>query len=357
MSLSSKILPINLNPPIKAYLSYAHILSMLLTDKENEEWFYTNFIQLYSQKNTSNSWTALQFTPDTHALLHDQYLYQVFSLNSQIIELKQDMMIDSLKKWISNDYYIMYYLDEFYLPGTKYFQKEHIAHAQFLYGFDDNKKTFSILNFTPEMNYESIEITYNDLTNSLLTDEMIEEYNWTDLKYHNPKLIRKSNHVRKDFDLNVSLEQLKDYLNSKGSYTIYQHNSHINECKNVVWGIGVYENLIEYINTTQLKSEYMPFHMLWEHKAIMLERFEFLNSKYNIEIPKEILVMQKETISFTNQLRFLSLSLEYSNNNDSQIFQKMTDLLLKIKDIEIKTLTDLIKYLEISLKEVRYIRS
>lgn len=347
MSARSKKLPINLNPPIKAYLSYAHILSMILPHEENEDWFYSSFIQLYSQQDTTNSWVALQFTPDTHDLLHDQYLYQVFSLNPQIIDLGKDIIIDSLIKWISNDYYIMYYLDEYYLPGTVYFQKEHIAHAQFFYGYNQENKTFSILNFSQDNNYESIDISYDDLINSLLTDEIIKKYNWIDLIYHNPKLIRKSDHVRKDFDLSIIIEQLSDYTTSKKAYSSYLHNSHINECKNIAWGIDVYDNLIKYINKTNFNSEYMPFHLLWEHKVIMLERFNFLIKKYNVNIPDSLITNQKQIIALTNQLRFLSLSLEYSKKNNIETFDKMINLLSEIKTKEFQNLTAVIKCLTV----------
>lgn len=347
MLTTSKQLPVNLNPPIKAYLSYAHILSMILPHEENEDWLYSNFIHLYSQKNTSNSWLVLQFTPDTHDLLHDQYLYQLFSLNQQIIDLDKDIIIDSLIKWISNDYYIMFYLDEYYLPGTKYYQKEHIAHTQFFYGFNKENRTFSILNFSQDNNYESIDISYDDLLKSLLTDEIIKKYNWVDLIYHNPRLLKKLYITRKDFDLDIIINQLKDYTASKKIYSSYLHNSHINECRNIAWGIDVYDNLKKYINDAKFKSDYMPFHLLWEHKVLMLERFSFLKKKFDISIPDNLIVNQKKIITLTNQLRFLSLSIEYSNRNDKETFTKMINLLSEIKGKELENLTAVINFLTV----------
>lgn len=347
MELSpAKTLPVNLDPPIKAYLSYAHILSMLLVDNESDDWIYSNFIQLYSQKDTSSSWTVLQFMPDTHNLVHDQYLYKSFSLNPEIEDLGKEVIIDKLRRWIDKEYYIIFSLDEYYLPGTKLCGVEHIPHAQFIYGYNDEKQTFSILNYDPEANYASIEISYENLLQSLVTEEMITEWKWPDLVWHNPKLLKKCNYVRKDFDLSFITAQFKEYRRGYGSHIYPLTSSFLREGEDKVWGIDIYDNLISYLDKTLLSTEYMPYHLLWEHKTMMLRRLEYIEKRYEVEIPRIVRELWDEVEGTANTVRFLALSLEYEESQDSESIDQIREALVTCKEQEIKALDATIPLLE-----------
>lgn len=331
-------LKVDLNPPVKAYLSYAHILSMVLAEKDSQDWYYASFIQLYSWKDTDSSWLSLQFVPDTHGLLHDQYLYKIFSLNSEIYDLNEESVIPSLKRWISQGYYIVYSLDEYYLPGTCYYEKEHIPHAQFLYGYDE--EGFHLLNYDEEHNYVSVHVKNEDIIKAMLTNEMVEQWGWEDLRCHNPKLLKRSEKINREFELDIIKDQLTEYKESKGSPWLHMHNSHIHSCPDVAWGLDIYESLMTYMEKAGAKTEYMPFHLLWEHKVIMGERLNYLESRYGVSISQEVKDLWMQVEETANSLRFMALSLEYDPSEET--LKEMAPLLTEMKQSEESALNALL---------------
>lgn len=345
-----KKLQVNTNPPIRAYLSYAHILSSIHIDGTTNDWFYSNFISLYSVDGTDDIWKVLQCLPDTYTLLHDQYIYRVFHINQEIVDFDEDI-INNLKRWIDKEYYVIYYLDEFHLQGARAFKKAHQPHAQLFYGYNDEKKEFHILNFAENNNYEPITISYDDVMTALITEEMIQEYDWTVLKYQNPRLLKKNDNTEDCFDISIILDQLRDYLNSTSSYMNYLSNCDLNWLANrnkILWGVDVYDNLISYKLKSKEKTEYEPFHLLWEHKQVMVSRFEYLEKKLGIEVPDRIFKSLKELVNKAQNIRFSIMKDNMRKTNCEE--NKIISLLEEIKQLEIVTLGDAINFLESELK-------
>lgn len=342
----SKMLPIRKNPPIKAYLNYAHLLSIILTEDDADEWFFSNFIQLYSHRNSVVSWSIVQLLPDNYYLLHDQYLYNVHHLNSEIVGLDKEQIVDLLIKWIDNGYYIIYYLDEYYLPGTQLYQKVHFPHAQLLYGYDKTKEIFNTLNYTETREYTSIDISFKDVENSLITEELYREVDWSSfLRHDNPRLIKRTNKTTEEIStVKDIIEQLKDYLNSYGSYIHAQHNHEIAGLKDLVWGISIYDNFCNYLHKTGDNRSFEPFQLLLEHKQVMVMRFEFLEKKYNIKIPQTICDGLEEVEQLAQKLR--NLSVKYIFKKEEKLKNRMIELLMLIKVREKAVLAEALAHLE-----------
>lgn len=336
-------LKINPRPPVKAYLSYAQILSGILTDKDAENWFYTSFIQLYSEKFTTDSWRLLHFIPDSYYLLHDQYLYQVFHQNQELINLNRDNVTDLLCHWIEKGYYVNFYLNEYYLPGTQFYNKIHLPHSQFFYGFSREKSLFKILNYDERGEFTSLEIPFSAVKESFLSESELKKAGWASLTYQNPRLIKKTNPMAKyRLSLSLVIQQLKEYLQSTGPGLHSLQNNEIHMMEEVAWGIGIYENLILYLEKAQ-GTEFYPFHLLWEHKQIMEKRLMFLEKEFSFSAPVEVKDNLNKITRWCDQIRkgVMSLSFSLSPSLKNKIIKKITS----VREKETEVLTALTEFL------------
>lgn len=347
----SKKLDIKTDPPIKSYLHYSQSLSIILADDKTNEWFYSNFIQLYSKKGASQEWDLLQILPDSFDLLHDQYFHQVSHLNNEIINIDKDNIIELVKKWINNSYYVLMYVDEYFLPGTQIYKRGHYPHAQLVYGYNDEEKKLYIMNFNDKVEYGSIEVDYEHFIESMLTDDLIDKFGWSHLKYQNPRLIKTTeNNIKSEFCINILINQLQDYIDGKVPYSKFLYNRDINYIENSVWGIDIYKNLISYLectpeNTSLLpRSLFIPFNLLWEHKDVMINRLEFLKLKYNLTIPDYLISKFKKISKLCHRLRIFARKLDL--NNDFNCKPEMIKIVEEIKSIEFQSIEELIEIIK-----------
>ncbi len=347
-----RILPIFFPPPIITYLYFPFQLSIILAHKKTEAWFYTNYIQLFSKLNTNSIW-SLHFFPDIYMVQNNQYFIDVAHINEQVMEIEKRTIVEKVREWINNGYYVCVILAESKLPGTQSYGRKATPHPQFLFGYDLSDSTFKMTNFNHFGKYSVIDIKFDVFENALFSDDTtraMEIYNSWDHSFSGKFLFilyKFNNKVQFKYELDIYKikESFEDYLLSKDTSILYKREfPWILEYSDSQWGLKVYENLIYYLeNLTEKMTGYQAFHGLWEHKKIMtsrlmyLEKLGYLNSAFefadkyrdieNCANYIRLNILKSSISSKQFNMKKLVLSLKKICQEEEAILTKVHDLL------------------------------
>ena len=280
-----RILPIYFPPPIVTYLDFPFQLSILLAREKTRAWFYTNYIQIFS-KLDSNPILLLHFWPDQYLVQHTQYFIDVIEVNETVMKFRKDGAVQRIRRWLDHGFYVSVMLSESRLPGTMFYGRGVYPHPQFFFGYDRNAGIFKLTNFDARGNYSIIDVTFSSLEEALSSPETREAmsiYNgWGQTFQGKHPMTLYKFREREDFQYRLDpltiADLLDDYLN--GNDTSAGHalcTPRILEYGGSRWGMGVYENLVTYMQRScESMPEYRPFHGLWEHKKVMSSRLRYL---------------------------------------------------------------------------------
>lgn len=280
----SKILPTKY-PEITTYTQHAHMLSILYAYDFTTDWIISNYILLYCQKDLNfHSWADF-YTPLCYVIRSPEcckYLLKQ-KITAQTIKNMHIDIIDFICNSISCNNYVNITLDNYYLFPSIFFNKQHVCHDMMIYGFDKEKEVFycSDFTFTVAMNYSSHEISFSDMINAY-THPYKNEY-----EHYMQGLIYLYQIIEpKDcsyvFDIRNIINQLRAYYNCNvlENWKFY----HCDDRNNIVFGLDVYDSLINYIeNTIQQKSTFLDirlFYLVYNHKRIMITRINYLSEHY-----------------------------------------------------------------------------
>ena len=86
-------------------------------------WIYNNFIQLYH-----NGFGKEDYYPNSDFAYQDKLYLSATELNEQNYKLNFKSFIDDMLFWIDNGNYIVIYLAESQIPGTRFYKKSDIIH-------------------------------------------------------------------------------------------------------------------------------------------------------------------------------------------------------------------------------------
>jgi len=253
-----KILPVA-EPPVRGYLYYAYHLIVLSNYRGYDNWLHSNYIQIECDPN----YQVHLYTTIWH-VVRDEFTSRsaLRSLGMEIVPF----VIDSLEQ----DYYVMTYVDEFYIPGKRCYQREHNFHEILIYGYLPDRAAFLTVGYNHEQKFIAGEVSYSDFQAAFNAPEANTTI----------KLFKKRQDV--DFDLNTEdiRELLLDLLYSRNTYKRFKRMGYSRE--GCVYGLEVYDRLAEYLGllaTGEEEYDHRQMYLLWEHKKCMVNRLKFLHDR------------------------------------------------------------------------------
>ncbi len=320
-------------PKIMSYLHHAYPLAIMSNHENFLPWFYNNYIQLYCNKNSSDSILPVNFYRyldwSYYPLLDHQFLSRDLIPNLNII----DYVIHVLE----SDYYFYAYVNELYVPGRKAYQKYDFDHELLISGYDDINRTFIATSFIKgeysdfEISFEEFEKAFANMTCSFEFMKLI-------------RVIKPNVSNTHHFDPNAVMESLKDYLNSCSGNDRFTNQNYFNS-KKIVFGMDVYseiQSFIPRIKSEQLKPEINPFQILWEHKVIMQERFQYLLSQLSnpaaIEQLTIISTSYDRVVQKSDRIRLLILM--YQKTKRESLLHNVLNELEQLEQLERDTITN-----------------
>ncbi len=284
-----KRLPIS-TPPIVSYLHHAYPLSIISAHEETLPWFYSNYIQLFYY--FRDGYFHMNFFMPWN--LFPSILTSNIDNNLFTNVVKRDIA-QFLIDCIDNDIYVYVFIDEYYVPGRRAFEEYHFKHDNFIFGYNLEKQYFDITGFK-NFTYGSSTIGFNQLERAFSSPGKPDEL--TLYQYRNTTF---------EFDKELVAEYIHDYLYAENTFKrlrmiysplVYGHLS---------WGLRVYDGMSQYIEILMRKESkinYIPFHVLYEHKKCMRMRVEYMIKNDYLTNLDELLdfylSFEKETLILRN---------------------------------------------------------
>lgn len=301
-STDEVILPIYFPPPIRCHLPYSIISSIIVADMQNWNWIDNNFIQIWKENKDDE---RIHFYPSQDFTYRDHSLLTMTDLNSNILPLNSKTIIDYIINAINNGYYIVLYLDEFYIPQTRLYSTRHKNHSQFIFGYNYKRKIFKLLNFDKKTNnLNIIDLNFSDVIYSFkiyigeIPNLNLETNKDTDYRMILMKPLYNSlNKEMYQFPVDVSTinQQLEDFLESANSS---KKTNFFTGRLNGSWGLSVYKELADNILFSNDGIDFRGFYLIYEHKIFMRHRFYKLfqlgfAENYDQELQEVVLIAEK----------------------------------------------------------------
>lgn len=288
----------------KIYLNYQNINSILFTEPFYNNWFYLNYINCYS---VNYDWFRFQYLPDT-SMIYSNIFLDVKFIDSSIITFTKKNIINRICFFIDNGYYIQSIMDEYYVPNALFYKESHFAHEVLIYGYDAEEEIFFIQTINKINKPVKIQISFFEAVFALLIlkGKIFKNEEWDRIKNAPSFMLLKPKKTWIDFDVRIILLSLDSFLKQEDLFikkAIYSENiSYLQKNRKIFYGIGIYDNLIEYIYSLQ-KNESIDMRFIYgfyEYIVIMKNRLiyiqKFISNKNDLKIFEQKIFINNELI-------------------------------------------------------------
>ena len=337
--------------PINAYMEDAYPIAVALSDESSYEWIYSNYIQLVYQDpwyycNQPVKFYKLSFfsgqiwDAECPLLCYDKITRNLLmSMNVDIVEF--------ICKSIENGKYVKIFLDDYFLSYRSVYKKEHCIHESMFFGYDDEKnKLYGLSYVTDDKGYHFKEFSVD--MESVRKAFVIEEY----LGQQRERVVLISGNRERfyEFDIDVVKRNVYEYMNSVQSDVRYSGIS--NPDGKMVFGLRVYDKLVEYYLQDEMNTTIIPLHVLYEHKKLMLDRIKYMMENEYIKYEENLIVVCKEVIEKSYKCKMLYLKcklLKCDFDKKEKIRNRLTNHIRELK----KSDTSLIDNLYYAINDSR----
>lgn len=261
--MSELILPIY-KPFIAGYQHHANCFSMLDLDHEMlyRKWFMNHFIQLMC---------AIDFAQNRQGLL-DFYREDFYDAYSEIM-IVQNVHQNIIKNYnkgimgfifdcIDDEQYIELIVNEFYIPGTKAYQKFDHDHGIFIYGYNKLEQIVHVRYYKNEL-FSDTKLTFEEVENAF--GNVVMTYHWC----AHSKLFKKKSvdSVNMNVDVTRIRHSIEDLMKSRVRYRSSEYR---------VYGMRVYQCIKEHAQQLDdnMAFDIRPLQIVCEHKFAMVKRLE-----------------------------------------------------------------------------------
>jgi hypothetical protein len=331
-----KELKIVLQDMFRTYLCNSLPLCALFTDERLLPWFYEHFINIFANVDESG-YTKLDFVE--HRAPYKEVMYEVY-LGYRLLE-KEPKIVDFVIDKINKGYYVVIYVDEYYLPVKSVYQKEHYVHNSIIYGYDNTTETFLGIGFNAELLFTYLTFKYNDLEIAFEKGKSYYHISAPWCENNAIELLKLKDYpVEYPFDMQRFLTQLGDYLASVGDNSVIF--TYMMSQNRIIHGIDVYDQVVECLNKLlegTVAIDYRAIHLLVEHKKIMLNRLRYINLHfYNDNAFESLIAEFSQIVEQIESIRkkFLNVSFSISSIESSlqEIFPIIKDTINSIPSLK-----------------------
>lgn len=307
----SKILPIN-EPMITTYTQHAHLLSILGIYDFTYSWIFSNYIQLYINKDYKHNWSDFYFpfpyelrSVDTCKWIKSQKL-------DRKITVKWSSIIDFVIDCVNSNNYVHTMINYFYLPVSDRYNRKNLNHDILIYGYDLEEDILYVSDFFKNGVYNNEKISFSDFSLAYAKyDQAINNDYLNEMIY----LYKLNKQYDYKFNIKNITNSIKDYLTC--NIPEYWNNYNADNKEAIVFGMDIYSTLRNYINIVISKEEsyfdIRPFYLLYDHKKMMYLRLKFMNKQgyflkidynQNIVCINEIMVMAKTLVNLITKYNY-----------------------------------------------------
>lgn len=218
---------------------------------------------------------------------------------------------DFWRERLDQDNYILIFdIDEYYMPYSIHYKKEHYLHDVYIYGYEEDE--FLI------MAYRNQKLELFTVQQSYLKDSVYRsKIKSRDCHFCTVRAFHKA---KVEIDEGVIKDRMKQYLNGQMDQENIAHGMQVyNVILNAMMKLDSEENL-----------DIRVFRLLWEHKKMFLYRFEYLSEhhEFDSDVTKWVQNLPLEAY------KVFMLSVKYNQIKKKSILEQMKLLLTEIRASE-----------------------
>lgn len=317
--MSKKILKLA-KTPIVCYPDYVYPLSVILNEEGSLDWFYSNFIQIYHEKDAKDSPVNFYYSDRNNRLWDTRFsLLDYQNIQKDTIDKLNIDIVDFLTTIIDTDFYCYLYLDEYYLPNSYVYEKFHFSHVEFIYGYDLDEKIFFMSGYDKSGHYNKYTYKFDDVKKAYLLCK--RDY------YHDKNTIYMFKYNEQGspyhFDRNAVYMQAMEYLEARDSSVRYNHC--FNQRQGMTYGVNVIMQLVkdveEYKRKNTKEINVKSFCIMQEHKTLMILRLKYMIERGYLEGDDGCITLFEE---LENEYKILlHLVLKNSINQNKKILERI----------------------------------
>ena len=244
-----KTLPIN-TPLLSCYTKYGLLFSIL--DLENDPWAFNNFIQLVFV----DEWHMFTFESQDYILEDCPYLICDKFSDSLIKPVYENDITSFIIDAINQNKYLLLWIDRYHLPVSSLYQKEHLPHELFVYGYDQNTREIYIADNLNHGKFIFTTCNFNDIN--------IGHFCLSDLYDMRRIMTIKINPQRPLASSSINVKQIKRSL----QFYLESWNFLFVDDKSKISGIKIFDHILVLAEKYQ-EYDRRFFHLLYEHSLFM----------------------------------------------------------------------------------------
>ena len=321
--------------PISTYPGGNAMLSIVLSHPESLPWFYQSFIQIYANPRDDAS-VAGNFIQSDLGACECPFL-SVNAFRSTLIDLKWDRFSDFARDCINQNHYVYTWTNRFYIRPCQNYNKNHFLHPILIYGYNDEERIFKAAGFFYGF-YNYVEIDYDEV------DAGYQNYELAENKWgiHGAHLLYYLN-IKRTFQIQEVVTSLEDYLYGRDSTNIFYYHSLHEVSNDMLYGIHFYDALDIFLKRKLIDRR--PFHILYEHKKLMVQRLDYISNQFGFPAENAIKAYQ-DLMKECEKLRNMILKINIESDYGVEKQRKTSQLISELRCQETKVLENLIAYLK-----------
>ena len=236
---------------------------------------------------------------------------------------------------ISIKNYVYVNIDRYYIEAYDDYGKRHFRHEIFIYGYDIESEILYVADFFENGKYSYSTVSFKQLEEAYSAIHQSADDEIGDFLggVHLIKLRNKRFPFNDAYDRNVwfcadvMISRIKDYLNSKEE-----------SLDDNVWGLSLYSEMKNRLSLLcngtareQVHLDVRAFHVLYDHKVMMVMRVNYLFDK-QIICDKRFMKESEKIRDTANMIR--NMYLKFEIKLDNKILLKIIDLLVVLQEDE-----------------------
>lgn len=316
-------------------LTTALPLCVALSEPKFKPWFYQNYLEIYC---VTTNFINIVYNDSLSYTNNELFPLEIKTVSYNFVS--QDI-INLIKEYIQKDYYIIIFVDEFYMRNSNNYLKYHFNHEYLIYGYDEQNKILSGVGFL-DTKFTTLDLMFDDLSkafNSAKNLQQREDFSAD----HELYLLRKKDYKNSfPFQIQTFKTKIANYLLSTLDLTSIYIKS-IDDYKYSL-GISVYNSIMEHVDLYYIEKQnyyYNSIHAFYEHKKGILTRLNYIYEAYHYEL-ENIIKEYQEVVNGINNIRLLYIKLGETRQNKNKICEKIKINLCICKDKEYNILSRLL---------------
>ncbi|MCL2717614.1 MAG: hypothetical protein FWE14_02380 [Lachnospiraceae bacterium] len=241
--------------------------------------------------------------------------------------------LDFCKQTIAEKWYIHVMLDYYHIQGAKEFKERHRIHDALIYGYNLEQEKIYAKDFIITRKYDPFTIPF-DCINAAFDD--CSQATNQDFSKGCVYLYKIDENCIYDLSIEGIIKSMHTYLEAVPLeyWTIYNCGNR----DNIAFGHDIYKPLIAYLEAKPESFEIALFYLLYDHKRIMNQRWQFLSKQYEID---EAYLHSLKEIEIKAEI-MMNLVVKYALSGNERILIKTVEQLKRIEEEEYATLSSIL---------------